>query len=276
MARTKQTARKSTGGRAPRSSSYEPSFHVFGDHAGNPVITTYSSYGAEKHVSRLSLHLYTLSTMKESAPDLCKLFLQIHGLTSWGDAANYWPRVDVYEKPLDSLEDCMQHHRVEKEFRNKTGGPHIVPNWSRRESYSYRTYRNVIFVIDKDCSDWQMVLNKGLLSVQFDLDSRPEDHFEVLEAEELMDSRDEGLVELNPVLDDPLIETVIVSGEREEEMKRERWADWANGNYIAKYQRTLFDVWANMTMALYDCTYRRPYCDGCEEDFEHTDCAIEQ
>jgi hypothetical protein len=121
-----------------------------------------------------------------------------------------------------------------------------------------------------------MVLNRGMLSVQFDLDSKPEDQFEVLEAEELDDPRDEGLVELNPVLDDPKIERVIIGREKEEEMLREQRTNWANGDYLTNYQRTLREVWSNMTMALYDCTYRISNCDGCEDGFDHTDCSIER
>ena len=121
-----------------------------------------------------------------------------------------------------------------------------------------------------------MVLVKGLLSVQFDLENRPEDQFEVPEAEELDDARDEGVVEINPVLDDPSIQTVIVGHEQEDEMRREQQVEWANGNYRTEYQCTLYDVWSNMTSALYDCTYRTPCCDGCNEDLEHTDCAFEK
>jgi hypothetical protein len=275
MARTKQTARKSTGRRAPRkllaSSSLE-----FKDHTGNSVTTVYSSYGPPNHVLRLSLHLYTLSTLKESAQELCQLFLNSDGIIRSGNARNYWPRLDVYNTPLSSIEECMLHHRLEKEFRKSNGGPHIVPNWSRQGIYEYRTYRNVIFVIDKGCEDWQMVLNRGMLSVQFDLDSKPEDQFEVLEAEELDDPRDEGLVELNPVLDDPKIERVIIGREKEEEMLREQRTNWANGDYLTNYQRTLREVWSNMTMALYDCTYRISNCDECEDGFDHTDCSIER
>jgi hypothetical protein len=169
----------------------------------------------------------------------------------------------------------MQHHRLEKEFRRRNDGPHIVPNWSRRKATCERPYRNVIFVIDKGCDDWQTVLNRGLLSVQYDLDTRPEDQFEVLEAEDLEDPRDEGLVELNPALDDPLIERVIISREKEEDKLREWRANLANGNYLAKYQPTLYEIWSNMTTALYDCTYRKPLCDGCVEGFEHTNYTIE-
>jgi hypothetical protein len=170
----------------------------------------------------------------------------------------------------------MQHHRREKVFRTTNGGPHIVPTWSRRSGRRYRSHRNVIFVIDKDCGDWQAVMNKGLLSAQYDLDRRPEDQFEVLEAEELDDPRDEGLVEVNPAQDDPLIERVIIDREKENEMRRERQADWANGNYLKRYPPTLCMVWSDMTMALWNCTYRMDVCDGCEEGFEHTDCAAEQ
>jgi hypothetical protein len=218
----------------------------------------------------------TLSLLKEPAQELCELFLQLNGIVRWSDARNHWPRVDVYITPLNSLEECMQHHLLEKDFGKSSGGPHIVPNWSRRGSYGSRTYRNVIFVIDKDCEDWRTVLKRGLLSVQYDLATRPEDQFEVLEAEELDDLRDEGSVELNPVLDDPMIERVIIGREQEDEMWQEQQANWANGNYLVTYPRTLHEVWSEMTMALYDCTYRRPNCDGCEEGFEHTDCAIEQ
>ena len=42
-------------------------------------------------------------------------------------------------------------------------------------------------------------------------------------------------------------------------MRLQRQADCANGNYLAKYQPTLADVWANISMALYDCTYRTEY-----------------
>jgi hypothetical protein len=278
MSGTKQTVRKSTGGRAPRKilPSLEHRVHVFEDHARNLVTTVYTSYGLKEHVPRLSLHLYTLSALKEPAQELCELFLKLDGIIQWGNARNYWPRVDVYNTPLSSLEECIQHHRLEKDFRKGNDGPHIVPNWSRRRSYDERPYRNVIFVIDKGCDNWQTVLNRGLLSVQYDLDTRPEDQFEVLEAEDLDDPRDEGLVELNPVLDDPLIERVIISREKEEDMRREWHANCSNGNYLATYQRTLHDVWWNMTMALYDCTYRSPICDGCVEGFEHTSCAIEQ
>ena len=45
-------------------------------------------------------------------------------------------------------------------------------------------------------------MDRGLLSAQYDLDTRPEDQFEILEAEELDDPRDEGLVELNAARDE--------------------------------------------------------------------------
>jgi hypothetical protein len=264
MARTAQTARKSTRGQDPR-------YHLFKDHAGNSVTTT-TTHASLQHIPRLSLHLYTLSTVKESAQELCELFLQLGGIIG----GNWWPRVDIYNTPLSSIEECMQHHRHEKVFRKRNGGPHIVPTWSRRCGYRYRSYRNVIFVIDKDCGDWQAVMNRGLLSVQYDLDTKPEDQFEVLEAEDLDDPRDEGLVELNTARDDPLIERVIIDREKENEMRREQQADWANGNYLEKHPPTLRMVWSDMTMGLLDCTYRMASCDGCDEGFEHTDCAVEQ
>jgi hypothetical protein len=80
---------------------------------------------------------------------------------------------------------------------------------------------------------------------------------------------------LNPILDDSKAERAVIGREKEEEMWREQRANWANGNYHAKYPLTFCEAWSDMTMALYNCTYRRPRCDGGEE-FEHADCALEQ
>jgi hypothetical protein len=112
-----------------------------------------------------------------------------------------------------------------------------------------------------------------LLRVQSGLATWPEDQFKILEAEDL----DDPLViktwrKLNPILGDSVVEKVVIGHEKEEEMWREQRANWVNGNYHAKYPLTLCEAWADVAMALYDCTYWRPRCGGGEE-VEQTDYA---
>ena len=126
MARTTQTACKSPGGQAPLGTP-ESRFHQFKDHAGNSVTTIHSSRRTGKqHIPRLSLHLYTLSTVKESAQELCELFLRLDGIIGWLNARNWWPRVDIYNTPLSSIEECMQHHHCEKVFQKRNDDPHYM------------------------------------------------------------------------------------------------------------------------------------------------------
>lgn len=170
----------------------------------------------------------------------------------------------------------MEHHRREKKFRKETNGLHIVPNWSRRGSYGpHNAYRNVIFVIDVECPDWQTVLKKGLLGIQFDLDIRPGEEFEIYEAEDLNEPLDEGLIERVPLGDDPRIDQLVLTEEEEHKLYLETQARYEGGDFRTDpHKNSLYDVWCDMTKALNDCSYRRVCCDGCDEGVEHTDCEI--
>lgn len=261
-------ARKSTGGKAPRKQLFDQKHYVktFQDHDRQPV----TSYDNHFH-TKLSHHLYTLRPMKESQAELGKAFLNLPGIIDWGNARNYWPRVDVYS-PQASIEACMEHHRKEKRYRN-CKDPHIVPTWAKRD---FSPYRNVIFITDQDSTDWNIVLEKGLICVQFDQDIQPEKEYDIYEAEDLLDPRDEGLIEKVLFGKDPNISRVFLR--REDEI----WIEEERQDYIAKKQtpiphrQTLYHVWADLTLALWDCTYRRESCYGCWEGFEHTECPNKQ
>jgi hypothetical protein len=68
-------------------------------------------------IRKLSLHLYFLSDVDaEQRAEIGNHLLQSDAIAGWGNARNYWPRVDVYT-PLSSIEECIEHHRREKIFR---------------------------------------------------------------------------------------------------------------------------------------------------------------
>jgi hypothetical protein len=117
------------------------------------------------------------------------------------------------------------------------------------------------------------VVQKWLLRVRSGLAIRPEDQFKILEAEDLDDPlMVKSRRKVNPILGDPVVEKVVIGHEKEDEMWRGQRVNWVNGKYHAKYPLTLCEAWADMTMALYHCAYRRPRCGGGEE-FQQTDCA---
>ncbi|KAF2087751.1 hypothetical protein K490DRAFT_41574 [Saccharata proteae CBS 121410] len=245
MARTKAQARKSTGGRAPRKqlAGRSEGTITYPDHSGRPVTTIYNSSSQIKDIiPKLSFHIYPLSSMTDSATHIGTRFLASDGISGWGNARNWWPRVDVYA-PMASVDECMAHHVKEKEFRKRRGGPHIVPNWSNR-SYEYgNPYRNVILVIPADCASWSDVEEKGLLWVQFDLIRVPGDDVEVMEWPqdgEEEESFEDCSIEKVPIGPDPS-------------------------------SRSLFHLWSALTSSLSDCTYRIMACDGCMELEVHAD-----
>lgn len=123
MARTKQTARKSTGGRAPRKQLSGKAYFIdtFQDHAQRPyTVVGGPSYSMNPDIIRkLSLHLYFLSDVDaEQRAEIGNSLLQSDAIAGWGNARNYWPRVDVYA-PLGSVEECIEHHRREKIYRRQ-------------------------------------------------------------------------------------------------------------------------------------------------------------
>lgn len=123
MARTKQTARKSTGGRAPRKQISGKACFIdsYQDHAQKPyaVVGGPVDWINPDVIRKLGLHLYFLHDVDaDTRAEIGNSLLQSGAIAGWGNARNYWPRVDVYS-PLGSIEECVEHHRREKDFRRQ-------------------------------------------------------------------------------------------------------------------------------------------------------------
>lgn len=202
MALPKQKARRSTGGRAPRKINNRENVQQFRDHKGQiyTVVGGRPTWCPNAQVIRkLGVHLYCLDHPQPSPKDLAASFLSSG---AFGD--RHCPRIDVYTG-LNSIEECIEHHRREKVFRRKaveelrhnaTRGmdpetaydvlttqirgkeplPHIVPTWCdslrfwREHNYYQDRYRSWILVAPKGCKTWSDALDKGITLVQFDLD----------------------------------------------------------------------------------------------------------
>lgn len=278
MARTAQTPRnlKSTGGK--RAAKWLQRSHVFADHTGRPVTTFYTSVSPSKDIMpKLSYHLYTLSPLAEDLATIGHKFLTSSPVLRVGNMRNRWPRVDIYS-PLGSVEECMKHHLREKEFRKESDGPHIVPNWGGRiSSYPYRDpYRNAILAIDADCPDWNAIEKKGLLSVQFGLEVKPEWEVEVHKAE-AEDEWEELAIEKITFGPDPWIMRAIMEKEQEEAFETKRQEQFSKGEMIANdEERLLYELLDGLNCVLIDCVYRKPYCDSCADGVEHEVCEIER
>ncbi|RHZ67335.1 uncharacterized protein CDV56_108085 [Aspergillus thermomutatus] len=298
MARTKQVAfiRR-----------YNHKSPVFLDHCGNSytvVGATPDSCSNPSTIIKLSIHLYTLSALTEPPEEIGSKLLSSHGITGSGNLHDYWPRVDVYS-PLGSIEECMEHHRAEKIYRNKAveemhrearasadneeGAeeavrslrgkqplPHIVPSWACTErfwnQYSYGhgwRYRSFILVVPEDCRCWDDVEEKGLWIVCFDQDVTPamETHmWDCQRDEDLEIDNGEGWVEVERIEYGPPVLIKRVSLCREDQQPGGR------GN--STITSTLYDMWNQITRVLNDCTYRHPLCYGCAEDAPH-ECELE-
>lgn len=125
MARTKQTARKSTGGRAPRKqlNGLASTTHTFLDHAQKPYIVAHGAYNRCYNpdvIRKLGLHLYFLNSevSEDERVAIGNKLIESDAIAGWGNARNWWPRVDVYP-PLGSIDECIEHHRREKVYRRQ-------------------------------------------------------------------------------------------------------------------------------------------------------------
>jgi len=282
-----QPARKSTEERPPREHYSSPHNKTFPDHNGRPVTAVHTgSTRGGKYIPMLSLHLYQLAEMTKDQAALGKAFLDSPALDSMGNLRNYWPRVDVYS-PLASVEEYIEHHRREKQYRKQTGGLHIVPNWSlHSNAYAFQNpYRNVILVIDSDCKGWAAVVEKGILFVQFDLDIRPE--MEVVKDEDYdEDSSSQDrcgggplvLVEKVEFGTERSIKHAIVGREQQWRAEDEARSRYSRGDFSHPEEPVLAKLLGDLTASLWDCTYRKPYCRGCTEsnEFDHPGCEFEE
>ncbi|PYI02581.1 hypothetical protein BO78DRAFT_410488 [Aspergillus sclerotiicarbonarius CBS 121057] len=323
MARTKQTARKSTKGRAPRRQL--ASTHQYPDHTGKlytvvdgPNTGCTSTTPA---IRKLSIHLYSLAPLSPSPEAVGRQILSSDGISGWGNARNYWPRVDVYP-PLGSIEACIEHHRREKVFRAEKkremirgvvdaaaaafardhGGdeiedeeevvqeaiaklrgkeplPHIVPTWCCAARfwtpYDCKTrYRSFILVVPEGCSTWEDIKERRLWVVKFDLDFSPAMETEMEDWEPEWDEgalivEKTGWVLVEKVEMDPLVSVERMS------VGDGRRADWDLDGERPDFKTSLYHEWSGLTSSLWDCTYRIPICDRCDDEVPHEDCEVE-
>ncbi|CAH0023973.1 unnamed protein product [Clonostachys rhizophaga] len=208
MPRAKQGPRKSLGGGAIVKQAPKHEVLHFKDHAGQSYSVRPTFPRATKAVPKLGLQLYLLGSRTEPAvQELARRFLGCEAIHGW--RGMHWPRVDAYSG-FETVESCIEHHRREKTFRksaikemkrSETAGlseedaaeklrtkirgreplPHIVPTWCPSEAFwneieFKHRYRSWIIIIPEDRLSWEDVMEKGLLSVRFDLDVTPAMH----------------------------------------------------------------------------------------------------
>lgn len=279
-------------------------------------------------IRKLSLHLYFLSDVDSNQrAEIGNSLLQSNAIAGWGNARNYWPRVDVYS-PLSSIEECIEHHRREKIYRRQAVEemhttvaadardacdpemddddreeaaqeavlalrgleiyPHIVPTWCRssrvwvdRGWESGERYQSWILVIPADCYSWEDVLQKGIIHVMFDQDVSPametyiEDIYYEEEAEESFLEKDRsGWAYVEKIDHGPPVQ-----------IKRLSVGEDANKLALQIFNREpqspeeirghLYHTWSDWTGALWDCTYRIPVCDRCDDEEPHELCEHE-
>ena len=168
MAHVLQTARKSTGGKAPRkqlrSRNHEPSSKVIQDHTGNDVTLAWVPNAWDKSdvFPPFGYQVYLTNTGKKTAlvPDFPLAFAQwIEKLGRIGDG-NALCHFEVYSKPFRNVLDCVAHQRKEVAWRNRNGlFPRMVSTWNNGTPTGYAGF---IIVVDSD--DWQ---EEGIIFVSF-------------------------------------------------------------------------------------------------------------
>lgn len=229
--RTKQTARKTNGGRAPKPKS-STAVH-FQNHSGRLYTVVDGRRGSSSGIFKLGIQLYCLGSPSPSPEALGDKFLSCPAIRDWGNARNWWPRVDVYTN-FGSIEECVEHHHREKAFRkaavedmrrNAVAGlseevayeklisevrgkeplPHIVPSWCPSAKFwsGYNLcsrYRSWVLVIPDGCISWDDVVERGLLQVSFDLDITPAMETQMydldMEEDTLLEGEKHGWVEV--------------------------------------------------------------------------------
>ncbi|KAF9894167.1 hypothetical protein FE257_009140 [Aspergillus nanangensis] len=300
MARSAQVPRKRRGPRPFRNAT-----HRFTDHAGREytVVDQFGSDSAPPHViTKLSIHLYSLETVRPSPEEIGQNLLSSRDIINYGNGRNWWPRVDVYA-PQESLEACIEHHRREKAYRKKAKEemhraiiaaaataeeghaavaklrgkeplPHIVPSWCSLGEIPYGGnildpwYRSFILVIPKGSSTWEDIQEKGIWMVEFDQQVPPEletAEDEVDEEEEaLIDSEDDWM-HVDKINYGPPINITRVRID-----DGHGWDKPSTGDLDIKGSFQTY--WAQYVGVLRDCTYHPVYCEGCDEDLPDHGC----
>jgi hypothetical protein len=155
MARTKQTARKSTGGKAPRkqlSGATPESSMTITDHTGHQIIL--SGCTSRSGLGFFPFQVYILDSAKALVTD-AEFPGELRGYMASNDACirfneNCRWRLEVFTYPQASILDCIHHHEKEKAVRKSVGLGPILLN------------RKELIIIDT--VDWETT---GLLAVEY-------------------------------------------------------------------------------------------------------------
>ncbi|KPM35911.1 hypothetical protein AK830_g10659 [Neonectria ditissima] len=205
---------------------------------------------------------------------------------------------DMRQRAVAGLSEEDAHEKLISEVRGKEPFPHIVPTWCAsanfwREYHTQDRYRSWIYVMPEGCLSWDDVLEKGLLQVQFDLDVTPametETWDEDVEEDTHLDNDKYGWVFVDRSgLEKckPVKRTLLCCRKRphnaffgfdhqELPFDLDRFNELENGWKTPGNEGTLGEAWSKATLAFWDCTYRRPSCDGCGDDVPHDSCEVE-
>jgi hypothetical protein len=155
MARTKQTARKSTGGKAPRAyftGNTPPKPMTITDHTGHKII--FPGCYPPSGLGFFPFQVYILDSAKSLATD-AEFPMNLRGYIMSNDACirfneNCRWRLEVFTCPQATILDCIHHHEKEKAVRKSVGLGPIMLN------------RKELIVIDTE--DWETT---GLLTVEY-------------------------------------------------------------------------------------------------------------
>jgi hypothetical protein len=155
MARTKQTARESTGGKAPRnqlSGATPESSMTITDHIGHKVILPGST--SRSGLGFFPFQVYILDSAKALATD-AEFPGELRGYMASNDACirfneNCRWRLEVFTCPQATILDCIYHHEREKQHRKSVGLGPIMLN------------RKELIIIDNE--NWETT---GLLAVEY-------------------------------------------------------------------------------------------------------------
>ncbi|KAF4343288.1 hypothetical protein FBEOM_2764 [Fusarium beomiforme] len=299
---TSSKRRLSTGGTPPRKVLVQKTGHgIFNDHRGRPYNVVTDRAGPNEAIVKLGIQLYCLGKPEFDPHDMGYALLNSDAVMDWGNARNHWPRVDVYTG-FDSVDECIEHHRREKAFRNravekmkedavagfteagakekiateiqgKEPLPHIVPSWCEsakfvedRWSIGDR-YKSWIFVIPAERSSWEEVIENGLLQVKFDLDFSPAMFFSESPMFGHTPLGKNGWVFVEKTGVDTLKPVEILHLCAREERG-------ASENTPGS-DKTLFDAWMEATLQLRDCTYKPKGCQSCRANEPHDLCEQE-
>lgn len=276
----------------------------FTDHAGNQYTVIQSAMAQDSPICKLSVHLYTLSTLSPSPEFVGRSLLRSDTFVSSVDVMGLSPRVDVYA-PQPSIKACIEHHRAEKAYRarakdefrrkvaadataaaaaageaedgeaaqqalRKLGGkeplPHIVPTWCVSAAFW-----------DKDRHRFQERYRSFILVVPDDCSTWEE-----------VEEKGLWLVKFDQDVS-PAME-VDAAGDAaskyEADGVRVNRRDCGPPVSIKRVsvvedsdpRASLRDEWTELTGVFNDCTYRSVHCEGCFEanGRPHGDCGVER